>query len=662
MAVHWVDPYLNTTTGGIHGTTTSGQSSGTGSYSTPWSLTELNDTTNYSGWSDGDEVRFKGLTEDTFFPPANSVTFKQSNGTTDYSIRTDYNGYYQPNIYQTNGDNNKLIKIKQKDRGTTTGTTFFYKHHGNYNDSIRTVDDANTWYPALPVVDVANGYIPLDDRYQITVAMNGGSTGQFLRYLTGRVKITAGWTSETTQNGITVLDANSTSIFGSGCYWGTAEDSTYKGPIFDCENTLVLSRYRSSSNWYMYGSSIKFLALCDAGQNYSDWQFYSGSLNTGTSFSTMPSGFVVGEYSILKIVGTHFKFHINADRRSFYRNEKPIAHFPFIAYYGANHYFIINNTTGAEVRLKEVYTYSPFDLYWNSDYYFILNLLDGWNLETYDTSVVSRIGYGAPSTSKRNFSEAAIVGTQGDSYHDLGNYTFTEDWVFSLYSFTSYQWGMLPNTENNFEDYTQKLVSSDNMFEKTLLDQKVYSAAWINSLDTKGVDLKDITVSPISFADAVGYPWAQKVFVRNESGSMLPVTCLSPTTAGSAAMIYNSPRFSYNKSIRFFPTNNGKTYVDVVAYDMPTFSSNVDFSATYTTTTSPGVNVTNKLYLYDKSTKIMTQITSINGSVNGTTITCNHTMTTSDLANKAGLLIVIHEYYKTSADVGEISYTSITVT
>src|SRR6056300_569388 len=106
MAIHWCDPYLNTSTGGIHGTTTSGQSSGDGSYASPWSLTELNDQNNYSGWSDGDELRFKGLAEDTFFPPANSSAFKQSDRSTDYIPTTTYNGYYNQSLYLANGTDN----------------------------------------------------------------------------------------------------------------------------------------------------------------------------------------------------------------------------------------------------------------------------------------------------------------------------------------------------------------------------------------------------------------------------------------------------------------------------------------------------------------------------------------------------------------------------
>jgi len=126
--------------------------------------------------------------------------------------------------------------------------------------------------------------------------------------------------------------------------------------------------------------------------------------------------------------------------------------------------------------------------------------------------------------------------------------------------------------------------------------------------------------------------------------------------------LYNSPNFNYKKAIRFFPECNGKTYVDVVAYDMPTFSSDVTFNAEYITTSAPGVSLINKLYLYDISTNQFVNIANIYGSVNGTTLTFNTTISSSTLANKRGLLIVLHDFSKTTADVSEVAYNSVTVT
>ena len=63
MATYWVDPYIDTTKGGIHGTTST--TTRNGNYATPFGLTELfsaNAITALNGTSlsAGDEIRLKG--------------------------------------------------------------------------------------------------------------------------------------------------------------------------------------------------------------------------------------------------------------------------------------------------------------------------------------------------------------------------------------------------------------------------------------------------------------------------------------------------------------------------------------------------------------------------------------------------------------------------
>ena len=659
MAIHWCDPYLNTSTGGIHGTTTSGQSSGDGSYASPWSLTELNNQTNYSGWSDGDELRFKGLAEDAFFPPANSSTFKQSDQTTDYSLRTDYNGYYQPNIYFTSGDDRKLVKLKQQDRGAVTGKTFYYKHHQTSSDRIRTIVDDNTWYPNLCPIDVSNGYIPLDDRYQITVNMNGGSTGQFLRYITARIVITAGWTSETQQNGITVLDANSTSVFGSSTYWGgnTIDYGTYRAPVWDCLDTLIISRYTSSSTWRIYGATIKLKSIADAGQNYSQIDINCGaSANANTA--NMPAGYNMGDVSIDSLVTDNVSININAANRQIHLTE-PTVDIQFWCDYGASQPRITLYFDGVIHKLKEYYAYSCFTF--SSNYVPVIELVDGWNLEVADNNPSGFLFSTSLSDAQRsNIANNALVGTRGDSYLTLsgGTWSFTKEASMTLYQIFS---GNLVEGIKG-TNTTDKIFCSIGLFEQIQYNSLFQNSGFIESLDTKGVALEDTTISPIEFTTNGVYPWNLRLNVRQEPGKMLPVTMLQPTSTGHAAMLYNSPSFNYKKAVRFFTQTNGKTYVDVVAYDMPTFSSNVTFNAEYTTTSTPGVTLNNKLYLYDTSTQRFVQVANVSGSVNGTTITCNTTLSSSTLTNKAGLLIVAHEFTKTSADVSEVAYNSVTVT
>lgn len=63
MTVYWVDPYLDTSNGGIHGTTGTARS---GTYSNPWGFNDIigtvADPTNINGTNvtSNDEIRLKG--------------------------------------------------------------------------------------------------------------------------------------------------------------------------------------------------------------------------------------------------------------------------------------------------------------------------------------------------------------------------------------------------------------------------------------------------------------------------------------------------------------------------------------------------------------------------------------------------------------------------
>ncbi|MGA1048668.1 MAG: hypothetical protein ACO3UU_11710, partial [Minisyncoccia bacterium] len=65
MAIIWVDPYLDTVNGGIHGTT----GSGSGTYTSPYSWWDMNGSNalSTSSINEGDEIRIKGLSDSSFW-------------------------------------------------------------------------------------------------------------------------------------------------------------------------------------------------------------------------------------------------------------------------------------------------------------------------------------------------------------------------------------------------------------------------------------------------------------------------------------------------------------------------------------------------------------------------------------------------------------------
>ena len=407
----------------------------------------------------------------------------------------------------------------------------------------------------------------------------------------------------------------------------------------------------------MYSAVAKFKALCDAGQNYSAWNIYSGaSANANTS--SMPAGYNMGDISIDSAVICNLSMYPYGAQSATHLTS-PTIDIPFWCDYGADQARIYSFFDGVIIKLKEYYAYSCFRF--NNNYSPIIQLLDEWNLEISAGNNPSGFNFDTSlnDEKKSNIANNAVIGTRGDSYLTLGgSWSFTQESSMNL--FLIFQGNVVPGIKGT--NTNEKIFCSTGLFEQLKYESLFQNAGFIESLDTKGISLEDTTISPIEFTLSGVYPWQLRLNVRQEPGKMLPVTLLQPTSTGYAAMLYNSPNFNYKKAIRFFTQTNGKTYVDVVAYDMPTFSSNVTFNAEYTTTSTPGVTLNNKLYLYDTSTERFVQVANVSGSVNGTTITCNTTLNTSTLTNKAGLLVVAHEFTKTSADVSEVAYNSVTVT
>jgi hypothetical protein len=338
--------------------------------------------------------------------------------------------------------------------------------------------------------------------------------------------------------------------------------------------------------------------------------------------------------------------------------DPPSIKIPFICDYGAQQDRFITNVTNT-YYLKEYYGYSAFIWSGDSNINYKFDLANDWNFEMGYYNDPSSFSFNNSYTDNQRayIASNSIVGTQGDSYATLGGWSsITKSIAFALYTIQPEGYGIKGSNT------TEKVNFSNGLF-----DQINYNTSWnvmgfIESANSLGVPLEDTIVSPLNFSQSVSYPWQMRLNVRQEPGRMLPITLLQPTSIGKAAMLYNSPNFSYKKAIRFFPECNGLSYVDVVAYDMPTFSNNVTYNAEYTTTSTPGVSLINKLYLYDTSTQRFELIQNVYGSVNGTTITCNTTISSSTLTNKAGLLIVLHDFSKTSADVAEVAYNSVTVT
>lgn len=217
MAIVWVDPYLDSSNGGIHGTDpTCTNSNGTGSYAFPYSIQNISAAA-------ADEVRFKGLPEDTFFPPANQQSWASGSNTV---------GNY---LYAQSADAYKLVRVKESNGA---------------NQSIRYVPLRNTqchigyssaWAYGIEPVNEAYGYYPFDTAYDLTI-----SSGN--HYIPNGTTVTAGWVNETTQGGKTYLRfPYSANVY---LYFGTSANSAGSVTINAPELSIAVNYFY----WYGHGT------------------------------------------------------------------------------------------------------------------------------------------------------------------------------------------------------------------------------------------------------------------------------------------------------------------------------------------------------------------------------------------------------------------------
>ena len=218
MATYWLDPFLEATTQGNGTTDTSTQD---GSYAAPFSLINFRDT-NYYGeittingttLSDGDEVRFKGLPFATLFESKGNVY--HSGG-----AYNDTDGHLQP----ITGNSSFDATV------STTKSSLFAFHNSDISSYLPgwshpmwfaakyTSDSSNLYTGISPflwaVLDLQLGHDSASDsgielfRLKDTYAnpINNGTVNYYWFSTTNKVKLSAGWTSTTAQDGYSIFE------------------------------------------------------------------------------------------------------------------------------------------------------------------------------------------------------------------------------------------------------------------------------------------------------------------------------------------------------------------------------------------------------------------------------------------------------------------------
>jgi len=333
MAIYWVDPYINSPSGGIHGTVNG--TTRDGSYSYPLSFDDIAQTSrlqfNINGnmptaLTDNDEVRLKGMALSDFL---------FNTGTTDNKITSEGTGTGSWSnidslrmLHNDSADQTAVASYRSALSALNKGRIGWMVHY----DSAMNNDDGRKF--RFSQYDLTNSasdgsnthiggtYAPL---HMYLLANKGGSwqssfidtdyilydvarhTGtiyalQFASNSLNNVTFTDGWTSETARDGLTILciDSNGSgnnSLFDSGGYYN--DSSTEIRFHYDLANTYFLffdrDDYRTTRKTYItFGITPENLTHKLGGYSTSSSSYYDYIRGQGGSTVSENRVFEIG--------------------------------------------------------------------------------------------------------------------------------------------------------------------------------------------------------------------------------------------------------------------------------------------------------------------------------------------------------------------------------
>ena len=234
MAIYWCDPYIESPSGGVHGTTGSGTA---GSYSNPYSIDNLPE----SGYSNGDEIRLKALPTNPWITGPAWIS-----GVTD--LKTYVNGNYGVYFDSAPAQHSflKYTTIKGDEQYVNWGT-----HTTNTLDAF-----AGVWRTGVPYADLTQPAYQLDPQYYLSNLVTPNKADLLKGPNFMLTTLTAGWVSETTRGGETIIHrVNPTGYtenwFGASAIFGNK--MTVDAP----ELTISHSMNTSSMRMYIYGETVE---------------------------------------------------------------------------------------------------------------------------------------------------------------------------------------------------------------------------------------------------------------------------------------------------------------------------------------------------------------------------------------------------------------------
>lgn len=604
MATWWIDPYLQSSHGGIHGTT----SNGAGTYASPWKISDLydnNSNNKYSSLANGDEIRIKGQT-------LASYNFVATNWSGVYTSTSSGVTYVQR--YQHASITGQYCYAIRKDTGEKVWKAQGYSSYQQFD----TPAGVSTWREAFPLLEGSTsttGLYVMPTEWNIQrsqlYAANGNSTNMYflngdhanLSQLTQyhAIKITAGWVSETSQlNGYTIICVDYSTSYSGNVNWGCSEYTYYgMGYIWwDCLDTLNLASMNRYANHRLAGGKVHLDVF--KGNSY-----HSGYYNEMSASEVVINQIGGGGYNKFwmkenpndnasdNVWDTNLYQHM-CDVRMWtggYQNEVQ-------CYYPSESQLTsLTNTSPREITFKikyydGYYGYNIYDQDSGAPGTFTIQFPDGWH-HTKKESGFSLTYFGTKNA----------AGNVTETIGTVSSYAPSFPTTISVEENLGYG-GLGTNPYNNetwfqhHNDSTAMLSSATSIFGSAEVSQGW--RAWSSLLNlTNSETLETATGNPLSFTGSAGegLPWKVTVFKNSED--YRPLTMVGPdnSNSGAAIMHFNSPANGNKLCWHFFNNNNGKTYGDVYALQIPDFSSNdLRLNGDFTFTASMSLTWSIQLY------------------------------------------------------------------
>ena len=649
MTVYWCDPYLESSNGGIHGTT----GNGSGTYASPWKLSHLlhgNSSNVYSSISNGDEIRFKGLPDSDFWDSPIAWSNIQNQGSPQYSYKYDISGASAGKFYYAK---------------TFTGGDRVYCHiQSGYNYFKTALDDhwgAN--YPKLQGATSGNNQCyPFKDAYRmqqsVIYSANGSSTSHyFLRvgtssgYLTGvtqfnGLKITAGWTSETQKNGITYIAFDtSTTTSGHSHYWGGDGSSQVGFVEWDCYDGSTVGNTTGGlyigkggyADVRVCGGDVKLYGLCDSNYGYNSKYIYNNSNVSmyfmGGNGAAYWENYIRQDYSNADAPDTETVFEVRCDVSCTGYNNNMNVYFPTASTLAS-----FSDSTPRHIKFRS----KVFTGYYGRKFNCYTSDATGQATITFDNGWY--FGYYSGSV---DFSDNTVglnpvtetIGTEDTGQPYMAGYSSVKENTgfggLGQYPQNSQSW-------YNQASSPRKLISSaTSIFGQSSTSSHAYRAYNHTIQMASGETYETATGNPLTFSAAPYSHVAAKTVVLSNTADFRPCTLMGPEAAeGPGILICNSPSNSNKLLWHFFNNNNGKSYTDSFALQIPDYSTyNLRLNGDFTITA--GTSITMEITLF--YTKNQTNSPSFqtaqkfgpfnSPTTTSTSIVFSETITSTDLTN-----------------------------